>query len=109
MSFEQSAEKLSKTLFDLGYKLNLSSLNGDGTQTFALEDHSEDNLFRIIEMSNRICYANSLGAHSWTIANKEDINDILIDKIIKIAQRLAKEYKAIKAQKKLKEIEKDFK
>ena len=108
MSYEQCAERLSKTLFDLGYKINYDSLNVDGTQTFALEEHSEDNLFRIIATSNRICYANSLGAHNWKIANREDINDILIDKIIKIARRLAKEYKAIKAQKKLKEIEVDF-
>lgn len=108
MSFEQCAERLSKTLFDLGYKINLLSLNVDGTQTFALEEHSEDNLFRIITTSSRICYANSLGAHEWTIAYKNEINDVLIDKIIKIAQRLAKEYKEIKAQKKLNEIEVDF-
>ena len=112
MKYKKCIERLEKELISLGYKINYDSLNDFGVKTYALEEHTEDNLFRLFEEDERtgngLCYATGLNQHSWITVKKSDITDALVDKVIKIAQKLMKEYKQIQINQKLKNIEKDF-
>lgn len=112
MSYKKCIERLEKELISLGYKINYDSLNDFGVKTYALEEHTEDNLFRLFEedehTGNGLCYATGLNQRHWNTIKKSDINDALIDRVIKIAHELMKEYKHIKINQKLKNIEKDF-
>lgn len=112
MSYKKCIERLEKELISLGYKINYNSLNDYGVKTYALEEHTEDNLFRLFEedehTSNGLCYATGLNQRNWITVKKTDLNDALIDKVIKIAQKLMKEYKQIQINQKIKNIEKDF-
>ncbi|MBO7693298.1 MAG: hypothetical protein J6T10_11770 [Methanobrevibacter sp.] len=112
MSYKKCIERLDKELISLGYKINYDSLNDYGVKTYALEEHSEDNLFRLFEEDERtgngLCYATHLNQHNWITVKKHDINDSLIDDVIKIAHEMMKEYKQIQINQKLKNIEKDF-
>ena len=49
MSYKKCIERLEKELISLGYKINYNSLNDYGVKTYALEEHTEDNLFRLFE------------------------------------------------------------
>lgn len=113
MSYKNCVARLEKELISLGYKINYNSLNDFGVKTYALEEHTEDNLFRLFEedehTNNGLCYATHLNQDRWTIVKKDEITEALIDKVIKIAHELLKEFKQIQINKKLENIEKDFK
>ena len=112
MKYKKCIERLEIELIGLGYKINYNSLNDYGVKTYALEEHTEDNLFRLFEedehTGNGLCYATHLNQRNWIIVKKTDLNDALIDKVIKIAKELLKEYKQFQITQKLKNIEKDF-